>query len=270
MKLSGKRALITGASSGIGLEFARQIAAMGADIVICARRKSRLEEIAEEVRAAHGHEASTIAADLSDPASPERLYEATEGAGQPIDLLINNAGFGTSDLFVDIPWETTQQQLQLNINALTELTWRFANAMSKRGHGYILNVASVGAYQPVPHFATYAASKAYVRNFTEALAYEMAPTGVKVCCLSPGPTSSEFADVAGHEVAAWQKPFFMSAERCAQIGLSALLRGRRNIVSGWGNSLQCFMTRFLPRRANVRVAAMAMTKPEKALAATNE
>ncbi len=265
MRLENKTVLVTGASSGIGWAAAHQLAAMGAQLIITARRQKRLEELAEEIREQHDVEVRVIAADLSEPTAAGLLFEQTEGADLPVDVLINNAGFGTLGHFLDIPWELSQQQMQLNMRSLTELCWLFGNAMRKRGQGHILNVSSIGAYQPVPDFATYAAGKAYVRNFSEALSYELASSGVRVCCLCPGGTATEFADVAGHEVPTWQKGFFMSAEQCARIGLRALFRGRRNIVSGLSNKLLCFILRFLPRRIIVWAAAKAMANPAKAL-----
>ncbi len=246
--LSGKRALITGASSGIGTAFAHELAARGASIVITARRRERLEEIAKAVREKHQVEVEVIALDLGQPEAALALYEATEGSGKPIDLLINNAGFGTKKAFVQNPWEKIREEMQLNLVSLTELTRRFAERMAERKTGYILNVASVGAYLPTPTMATYGAGKSYVRNFTEALAYELAGTGVKVCCLCPGATESEFSDVAGLKIASWKKIAYMSAERCARIGVDAVLRGRRNIVSGFWNSVSMFTLRFVPRR----------------------
>ena len=215
MKLDGKTALVTGASSGIGRAAALELAAMGARLIITARRKDRLEELAEEIRTRHEVEIQVIAADLSDPLAASSLFDQTEGQDTPIEVLINNEGFGTLGEFLDIPWKLSQEQMQLNIRSLTELCWRFGNAMRERGHGYILNVSSIGAYQPVPKFATYAAGKAYVRNFSEALSFELAGDGVRVCCLCPGGTATEFAEVAGQEVPGWQKGFFMSAEKCA-------------------------------------------------------
>lgn len=267
MNLDGQRALVTGASSGIGREMARQLAEMGASLVVTARRKERLEELAEELTKKHGVEVAVVASDLSDPSAVADLFERTEGAGKTIDILINNAGFGTQLPFLEIPWETTQQQLQLNMASLTELCFRFAGPMRERGRGYILNVASIGAYQPVPTFATYAAGKAYVRNFSEALAFELADTGVHVCCLCPGGTVTEFSDVAGQELSGWVQTFMMSAGDCARIGLRALFRGRRNIVSGVSNKLTCFLLRFLPRRLIVWAAAKVMEGTAPALPA---
>ncbi len=259
-------ALVTGASSGIGRAMARQLAARGADVVITARRAAVLEALATELRVlASKAKVTVIPLDLSSAAAAAELYERTEGAGMTIDVLINNAGAGTHQEFIDIPWEKSAQQLQLNITSLTELSYRFGRAMAARRRGHILNVGSIGAYLPCPGYATYAAGKAYVRNFTEALAHELADRGVRVCCLCPGGTETEFQSAAGQPIPAWQKPLFMSADRCARIGLSALFGGRRNVVSGWFNKIGMWMLRFVPRRLMVWIGSVAMGKPTKAL-----
>lgn len=259
--LTGRTALVTGASSGIGEATARQLAARGADVILVARRRDKLEALADRLRAAHGVRADVVAMDLGEPGAPGQLFDATEGAGRTVDVLVNNAGFGVHERFADIAWERTASQLQLNIVSLTELTHRFVRAMLERRRGWILNVASVGAYMPVPSYATYAAGKAYVRNFSEALAFELRGTPVHVCCLNPGATATEFMDVAGHEVPSFGRFALMSADRCARIGLRALFAGRRNVVAGWSNVLAMFLTRLLPRRAMTRAAAVFMSAP---------
>ncbi|MBW2457106.1 MAG: SDR family oxidoreductase [Deltaproteobacteria bacterium] len=259
MELKGQRALVTGASSGIGVALARQLASRGANLVITARREDRLEALAEELREQHEVDVAVIALDLGDPTAPAQLWDATEGQDRPVDILINNAGFGTQRLFVDIPWELSLQQLQVNLISLTELAHRFLCSMKERGAGYVLNVSSIGAYLPCPQFATYAAGKAYVRNFTEALAYELKGTGVHACCLCPGGTATEFSEVAGQSLPKVAEMTMMSAERCARIGLAALFRGRRNIVSGFANSLGMWLLRFVPRRLAAWIAAKVLT-----------
>jgi hypothetical protein len=260
MDLRGRTALVTGASSGIGVSMARQLAAAGASLVITARRKDRLDALAKELREAHGTDVVTIALDLGKPDAPAALFEATEGAGKPIDVLVNNAGFGTQERFDRMPWAKAAEQIQLNVVSLTELTHRFLGAMLTRDRGHVLNVASIGAYMPVPWYATYAAGKAYVRNFTEAVASELAATNVRVCCLCPGGTRTEFLDVSGQKATWLVNASMMSSDRCARIGLAALFRGRRNIVSGFANSLMCWSLRFVPRRLIVWVAGLVMGK----------
>ena len=246
--LRGQRALVTGASSGLGVAFARELATKGAHLVLTARRKDRLDALADELRLKHEIEVDVIALDLGKPESPKALFDATEGAGKSIDVLINNAGFGIKQKFFERAWERTLEEMQLNMISLTELSARFGAAMAARKRGAILNVASVGAYLPTPNMASYGPGKSYVRNFTESLAGEVGGSGVLVCCLCPGGTETEFSAVAGIDLPWWKKLAFMSAERCAHIGLVALYRGRRNIVSGWSNALTMFFTRFVPRR----------------------
>ncbi|MEO7108796.1 MAG: SDR family NAD(P)-dependent oxidoreductase, partial [Polyangiaceae bacterium] len=158
--------------------------------------------------------------------------------------------------------EKIHRQIQLNVVSLTELTWRFAKAMRDRGAGYVLNVASIGAYTPSPTYATYSAGKAYVRDMTEAIAYELAGSGVQVCSLCPGGTATEFHQASGQELPKIFKATFMSAENCAEIGLEAMFGGRRNVISGWLNKVSMFLLRFMPRRLIVWSAAMTMGPPK--------
>jgi uncharacterized protein len=264
MNLTGKTALVTGASSGIGTEFARQLGRMGANLVIVARRRANLEALATEIRDASKVEVSVIELDLSEPDAAKRLVDQTEGVGRTIDVLVNNAGGGVHQNFLDMDWDRVQRQLQLNMTTLTELTWRIGRAMRDRKAGHILNVASIGAYTPTPTYATYSATKAFVRDFTEAIAYELRGSGVKVCSLCPGGTTTEFHQAAGHELPKIFKSTFMSAKDCAAVGLSAVFRGRRNIISGVINKVMMFMLRFMPRRAIVWSAAKSMGVPKQA------
>jgi short-subunit dehydrogenase len=260
--LKGQTALVTGASSGLGAAFARLLAARGANLVVTARREANLKTLADELTSAHGTKVTVIGLDLSQPYAAKVLFEKTEGSGIAVDILVNNAGFGTHQYFVDIPWDEAARQIQLNVVSLTEASHRFSRAMLARGRGHILNVSSIGAYTPTPSYATYAAGKAYVRDFTEALAYELAGTPVRVCCLCPGGTLTEFHQASGHELPSAMRATFMSAEKCARIGLSAMFRGRRNVVAGVPNKLGMFLLRFIPRRVIVWAAAFSMGKPK--------
>jgi len=261
-ELSGKTALVTGASSGIGRAFATQLAGKGAGLVIAARRAPELESLASELRAAQGVRVDVIAIDLAAATAASDLGAQVDALGVTIDVLINNAGFGEHQYFVEQDWEHVRQQLQLNIVTLTELTHRYGKAMAGRGAGHILNVASIGAYTPCPTYATYAAGKAYVRDFTEAVAYELAPRGVRVCSLCPGGTESGFHQAAGQTVPGWMRATaFMSAKRCAGIGLAALFGSRRNVVAGVSNKLGMWFLRFVPRRMIVWIGATSMGKP---------
>ena len=260
--LKGQTALVTGASSGLGVAFARLLAERGADLVVTARREANLVALAAELEGAHGVRVTPIALDLSEPGSPERLFAATEGAGIAVDILVNNAGGGIHRDFVDIPWDRTARQIQLNVTSLVELTWRFVRAMQARGRGHVLNVSSVGAYSPTPTYATYSAGKAFVRDFSEAVAYELRGTPIRVCSLCPGLTRTEFHQASGHEVSAPVAATSMSAEAVAAIGLRALFAGRRNVVAGWLNTLGMASLRLLPRPMIAWTAAVAMGTPK--------
>ena len=262
--LKGRTALVTGASSGLGAAFARLLAERGADVIITARRKEKLDALAKELEDKHGVAVDVVALDLAEPGSPAKLWEATEGAGRAIDVLVNNAGGSVHAYFVGTPWERIARQIQLNVVSLTELTHRFAKAMVERGRGYVLNVSSIGAYTPTPSMATYSAGKAFVRDFTEALAFELRGTPVRVCSLCPGGTETEFHLVAGQKLPKAIRSTFMSAEDCAAIGLRALFGGRRNVVSGIFNKLSVFFMRFMPRRFLVWATARAMGEPKVA------
>jgi len=246
-QLEDQRALVTGASSGIGAEIARLLAAHGADLVITARREKRLEALATEVRDEHGVEVKVIPSDLAEDGAVEALYEATEGAGHAVDILINNAGFGLYDDFIEIPWTRHRTMLEVNVVALTGLTRLFVPEMVRRGRGNVMNIASIAAYTPCPNFASYAASKAYVRNFTEALDYELEGTGVDAICVSPGGTRTEFTEVAAQNVKKSGEKFMMDADECARIAVEKMLAGRRNVVTGFLNALMMWMMRFVPR-----------------------
>jgi len=260
MDLTNKTALVTGASSGLGSSFARQLAQRGANLVIVARREDRLKELAQDIERQHRVKVTVLPQDLSKEGAAESLHAATEGANTAVDVLINNAGFGTQERFVDIPWERTREQIQLNITTVTEMTWRFLRSMAARRSGAIMNVASIGAYLPSPDYAAYSASKAYVRDFTEAVAFEMRTSGVTLSALCPGLTETEFHHVAGHALNGMVKTQMMSADDCVRIGLDGLFAGRTTIVPGVANRAQMFMLRFLPRKTMARVASLAAGK----------
>ena len=263
LDLKGRTALVTGASSGLGTAFARALAARGSNLIVTARRKENLDALAKELADKHGVTVDVVVLDLSEPGSPEKLWDATEGAGKNVDVLVNNAGGSVHAWFVDMPWERVARQMQLNVLSLTELTHRFAKAMLARAHGHILNVSSIGAYTPTPSMATYSAGKAFVRDFTEALAFELAATPVRVCSLCPGGTITEFHLVAGQTLPKSVRATFMSAEDCAAVGLRALFGGRRNVVSGIFNKVSVFFMRFLPRRFLVWATARTMGEPKR-------
>lgn len=262
-QVQGKRALVTGASSGLGVAFARILAARGANLVITARRKDNLDALAAELREKHKVDVVVVANDLSEPDGAAKLWAETEGRGLSVDVLVNNAGGGLHSDFVDATWTQLSRQIQLNVVSLTELTHRFAKTMLARGGGHILNVSSIGAYTPTPTYATYSAGKAYVRDVSEAIAYELRDTPVRVCCLCPGGTLTEFHKASGHDLPPAFRTTFMTAERCAQIGLDALYGGRVNVVAGFFNALAMLLTRLTPRRLLAAVSALTMGKPKR-------
>jgi len=257
---NGKWALITGASAGIGSALARELASHGAKLILTARRKDRLEALAAEL-AAKGTEVRIVLADLNDPAAPQQIYEATEGAGIAIDILINNAGLGQFGAFTESPVEQELSQVRVNCEAMVRLTRLFVPRMVERRRGWILILASTASFQPVPYLTTYAATKVFDRFFALGLAAEVARFGVKVTALCPGPTESEFFQVARSEN--FMPGGKQTAEAVSRIGVAALARGKRTIVPYFGGKFIAFMVRFLPVRLITRmVEKSARPKPQ--------
>jgi short-subunit dehydrogenase len=254
MNLKGKTAVVTGASSGLGTAFARQLSAMGASLVVTARRTDRLERLAAEIKAAGGAEVNVLPMDLQESDAPGRLFSATEGAGRPVEVLINNAGFATHGSFIKTPYEKLRGQIFLNMSALTELSHLFANAMAGRGSGYMLNVASYAGHMPIPYYAVYAATKAYVNNFTEALHYELKDKGLNVCSLCPGSVSTEFWEVAEARPPLGDLLVF-SADEVARKGLKALFKGKRASMPGISYKVSAYVSRVAPRGVVLGMAA---------------
>ena len=246
-KLKGRRALVTGASSGIGSALARTLAAEGADVLIVARRQARLDALAAEIRADHGVEVDVLATDLAVPGAAETVFAYATQGGKCVDVLVNNAGFGDYRYFLDAEWSRYVDLIQLNITTLTALCHRFLPSMVERGFGHVMNIASVAAYLPNPSFAVYAGSKVYVRNFSEALDCELKGTGVRVICVSPGGTRTEFLDQAGQKLKKSGELAMMTSARCARIAVRKMLAGRRSVVIGFMNALTMYSVRFLPR-----------------------
>jgi short-subunit dehydrogenase len=258
-QIDGRRALVTGASSGIGAAIARALAQRGANLVLVARRRDRLDALAEKLRE-FDVDVLVEVMDLSDSGAAARLLRRTEGNDLAIDILVNNAGLGHYETFVASDWSIIEQQLRVNLVALTELTHRFLPAMIARGHGHVMNVASVGAYAPTPNFAVYTATKAYVRHLSEALDFELAGTGVRTICVNPGGTKTEFTDHANQVVKPTGERLMMSAERCAEIAVEKMLAGRRSVVTGWTNALGMWALRLLPRATYPWLAGMTMSQ----------
>jgi short-subunit dehydrogenase len=256
--IAGRWALVTGASSGLGAAFARELAREGCNLVLVARRADRLEDLAKSLESACSVQVAIEPFDLRAEDAPARLVSRLESAGRTIDILVNNAGFGLHGSFVELPWQDQQDILRLNLSAALHLTKLLIPGMQARNRGYVLHVGSTSAYQPTPSFAVYAASKAFLVNFSEALSYEMRGSGVRVMVLSPGPTRSEFFAVSGLKGNRYLHFSMMSAQQVAKDGLRALLRGRTSRVAGVLNRIQVVGVRFIPRRLAAAFAYAAL------------
>jgi short-subunit dehydrogenase len=251
-------ALVTGASSGLGVDFARELARRGCNPILVARREERLRALAAELSETYGVDADVVPMDLGARDAPERLYRAFSDRGRRVDILINNAGFGVHGKFLDNAWERERAMLELNIIALVQLTKLFAAGMVERGFGRILQVASTAAYQPVPTYAAYGASKAFVLSFGEALNHELKGTGVTCTVVSPGVTETEFQTVAGHEYNSYMRLTQMKSADVARIGIRAMLRGRSSVIAGLHNALLAGSGRLTPRRLTTALAGFFM------------
>lgn len=248
-------ALITGASSGLGAEYARLFGADGHEVVLVARRRDRLEALAKELEARRGLRAHVIAADLAAPAGPARVVDEVDRLGVEIEFLVNNAGFGASGAFAESELARQLEMLHVNVIALVALTRAFLPGMLARRRGRILNVGSTAGFVPGPYMAVYYASKAFVNSFTEALWYELRDTGVTATASCPGATATEFAAVAGNERSLLFRLGAAPVATVAREGYRAMMRGRPLIVHGLKNKLTIQSLRVSPRAAIRAVAA---------------
>lgn len=256
---SGKWALITGASAGIGVALAEELARGGTSLVLTARRKERLETLAQRLSSTYNINTEVFPADLADSAAPEKIFSFTRDKGITVDLLINNAGFGKHGEFASTEKQRLLEMVQVNCAAVVHLTHLFVQAMVARRRGDILILASTAGFQAVPYISTYAATKAFDLLFAEALAEELKAYGIRVCALCPGSTESEFHAVAGQEKF---KQGAESAQKVARTGLKALTAGKRYVISGVGNYLGAQSQRLVPRSLVTRIAG-SMFKPDK-------
>ncbi|OLB15604.1 MAG: short-chain dehydrogenase [Gemmatimonadetes bacterium 13_2_20CM_70_9] len=253
--MSAGTAVVTGASSGIGLELARLLARDGYDLVLVARSVDKLDRLGAELAARHGIRARTVGADLASPDAPGAIAEMLKQAALQVDVLVNNAGYGTSGPFATTELRTELDLLQVNVIALTHLTKLVLPAMLAAKRGRILNVASTAAFQPGPFMAVYYASKAYVLSFSEALAEELSGTGVTVTTLCPGPVPTGFQARAGVDLKkVVRTPLVMDAAAVARAGYVGLMKGKRLVVPGLGNKLLVQSERFAPRRLVTKIA----------------
>lgn len=246
--LTRPKMLITGASGGIGEAFARLAAERGYDLALVARNRNRLTELATELEEQYQIQAIVLAMDLTDPEAPERIFATLREKAFPISFLVNNAGFGLHGEFSETDWAKDRDMIAVNITALTHLAKLFAHEMKLAGRGRIVNVASTAAFQPGPVMAVYYATKAYVLSFSEALAEELAGTGVTVTALCPGPTETGFqkeANLGNIPLLSGKLP---TAASVARYGYEAAQKGRRIAIPGFANRLVASLVRFLPRR----------------------
>ena len=242
-------ALITGASAGLGVEFARQLSARGQRLVLAARRKERLESLAKELG-----NARAVAIDLSRKDAAAKLLADVEAAGEQVDILVNNAGFGLIGRFAELDATRLRQMIDLNVGTLTDLCRAVAPQMIARKAGGILNVASTAAFQPGPKMAVYFATKAFVLSLTEALHEELKPHGIRVTCLCPGPTRTEFGDVAGFGGNGMFDRVAMESPQVVKAGLEGLDRNHAVAVPGLVNKVGAASTRFAPRSVVRKIA----------------
>ena len=247
-------ALITGASSGIGLELARLFAADGCNLILVARSADKLGLLAAALKGQHKIEAFAVPIDLTEPGAPEELFRVLDEQGIGVDVLVNNAGFGTHGLFADSDLHAELQMIQVNVTALVHLTRLFLPNMLMNRTGRILNVASTAAFQPGPYMAGYYASKAFVLSFSEAIDAELQGSGVTVTALCPGPTDTGFQKRAGMEATPLFKANTMTSADVARIGYRAMLKGRRVVITGSKNKLLAFSTRLAPRKLVTAIA----------------
>ena len=247
--------LVTGASSGIGMAFARRLAARGDDLVIVARSEGKLKELADEIQAGLGREVEVLAADLTLADDVGRVEQRLQSDDRPVELLVNNAGFGTAGRFFELPVGREDEEIRLNVLALMRLTHAALPGMLRRGHGGVINVSSVGGFQPGPRNATYSATKAFVTSFSEAVHEELRGTGVQLLALCPGFTRTEFGQRGGFDTEHIPKMAWQTPEAVVDAALAAIEKGKALCVPGLGNKAAASMVHLAPRGLVRRMSA---------------
>jgi len=240
--------LVTGASSGIGAEIARRLAGRGHDVAIVARRRARLDELADELRAAHRVGVTVHETDLGDPAARQALLAAIADDARVVTGLVNCAGFGTSGRFLELDTQRELQQIEVNVAALVELAHALAAPMVDHGAGAILNVASIAAFQPLPGLATYSATKAFVQTFSEAFNEELRGSGVSCTVLCPGPVETEWAEIADAG-SVMIGPAKVSPQDVAAAAVEGMVKGKRSVIPGLVPQVAATAGRYMPRTA---------------------
>jgi hypothetical protein len=256
--LQGKWALVTGASGGLGADFARELARMGMNLVLVARRDSLLKDLQTALISEYGVQVEYLSVDLSEAEAPAKLHKHIRDQGIEIEVLINNAGYGLYGDFLSMDWEKERNMLELDIISLTHMSKLFVSDMVAKGSGYVLQVSSIGAFQPTPLYASYSAAKSYVLSFSEALNFELRGTGVSSTAVAPGITATDFLKVSGQQMTPYQKLVMMQSPDVARIGIQAMLRRKGSVVPGFVNSVSAWSTRLMSRRLQAKVAFRLM------------
>ena len=251
--MSTETVLITGASSGIGRELAKTFAADGSRLILLARKRQALQQLADELRQSHKTQSEVLTADLAQPGAPVRIFEHLQANGTKVDVLVNNAGFGAHGDFFRLPLERQLEMIQVNVTSLTHLTRLMLPGMLERHRGGVLNVASTASFQPGPLMALYYATKAFVLSLSEAIAEEIRGSGVNITVLCPGPTATNFNEVAGARFSRGFMRRAMSAEEVARIGHRSFRTRSVVAIAGFRNQLLAFSTRLAPRAVVRRV-----------------
>ncbi|QGJ72398.1 Short-chain dehydrogenase [Planctomycetales bacterium 10988] len=245
-EMKNRWALVTGASRGIGRDFATLFAERGAKVVLVARSQESLDSLKEDLKTKHQCEAIVISCNLGRPDGIEELLQVLNEHEVQIDYLVNNAGFGSYGSFLQQSREKQLQMIDLNIRSLTHLTWSLAEKMKQRGFGHIVQLGSILSFLPMPDYAVYSASKQYVLSFSQGIREELKPHGVFVTTLCPGPTATSFFDHAGQDISN-RGPYMMTSQEVAEIGMKAMLAKKALVVPGWKNKLFIFLCQWLPQ-----------------------
>jgi uncharacterized protein len=248
--------LITGSSSGIGAAFARKLATLGRNVLLVARSEHKLVTLCNELGRISGVRAQYFVIDLREPGAGEQLFEETKKRQLEIDMLVNNAGFGSMNDFARLDLQSELKMVDLNVRSVVELTHRFLVPMRERKQGTIINVASTAGFQPVPYMATYAATKAFVLSFSEALWEENRTHGIHVMALCPGVTETNFFEASSMDRPPMRT--IQTPEEVVDVALRGLARGRSNVISGWTNYLMIEAQRFVPRSMVIKVTGKAL------------
>ena len=251
--IKGKTALITGASSGIGAAFARQFAQMGCDLILTARSKDKMDEMAGEFSRLYKINVTVIPLDLTIQDAPGELAEKIHERGLEVDILVNNAGFGKWADFLKEDLQSYRDMIRVNVDVVTQLTWLFLPGMLKKKEGGIINIGSTGSFQPCPYIAVYSATKAFVLSFSEALYGEFADKGIHVTAVCPGNTQTSFFRTANADTSGMSSA---TPEQVAKEGITAFLKGKiYKVTGGMGNYLQSLSPRLLPRKMIIKIVA---------------